>query len=531
MMARKPAPIGSRRGFARSPDGQLHYRTAGKGTAVVLIGAVPTCVRADDPLFFELAVDRFVLAVDPPGHGLSDPPRPGSGLAPVIDPLAALIDALACGSVAVVGEGQGGALALALLDARPDLVARVVLRDLPDAETGEDAGGAGWVTPAIDGTHLIAQWDRIARAALFRPQSSSRYADRVLIDMPSPSEHHARLIDALRAGSEGERLRLALKAFDRDAVWARHGDRIACLEAGTRAIDWLPPATGRQVRLPESGPRDTAGFGKYLIDVPGGQLMARGRLDGDGVPLLGLHDQAGSSYRLDVFLAPFLGSRPVVAIDMPGSGGSDAILAPDDVSIEHYATAVEAALQTLGIETLDVIGRYAGGQTAVELALRRPGAVRHVVNAGVMIFAPADAADHIAHYAPSFAPVWDGSHLVTAWMAFRSQNLWWPWYERRAAAIIRRDAMLDPQVLHDRIVGALAAGPFYRAAYLASFRYPMADRLQALRVPCLLCDIADTASYARVAQAKAAAPACHTADLGEDPAAWPALLESFFVES
>ena len=494
----------------------------------MLLGDVPSCVRADNALFLELAAERLVIAVDPPGHGLSDRPRPGSGPAPFIDPLAALIEALTCGPIMVVGDGWGSILALALVDARPDLVTSVVLRDLPK-NIPDPSDSARGLTPTIDGTHLIAQWDSIARDALFRPQTSSRYADRVQIDMPSPAEHHARLIDALRAGVDGDRLRVALQTVNVEQIRTRHGDRIACLGAGMRARDCLPQATDLRATLPDCGPGETGDFGKYLIDVPGGQLMARGQLHAAGLPLLGLHDQAGSSHRLDAFLAPFLGSRPIVSIDMPGNGGSDAILAPDEISIEHYAATVESALQSLGIDALDVIGRYAGGQTAVELALRRPDAVRHIVNAGVMIFEPGDAAEHVAHYAPSFAPLWDGSHLVTAWMAFRSQNLWWPWYDRRAAAIIRRDAMLDPQMLHDRIVGALTAGPFYRAAYLASFRYPMAERLQALRVPCLLCDIAGTASFARIAQAKAAAPTCRTAELLEDIATWPALFQDFFA--
>ena len=523
-----PASITARRGLAQLPDGQLHYRTAGQGSPVVLLGDLPTCVRADDPLFVELAADRFVIAIDPPGHGLSDLPRPGAGLSPFVDPLVAFISALLCGPVPVVGEGHGGALALALLDARPDLVSRVVLRDLPNGNPDAYAAEPDRLKPTLDGTHLIAQWDRIARSALFRAPASSRYADRVLIDMPSPEEHHARLIDALRASTEGDRLRSALWSLDLDRLRAQHGDRIVYL-AGVRAASLLLPSPGPRAMLPNSGPGDNSGFGKYLIDVPGGQLMARGQLHSDGVPLLGLHDQAGSSHRLDAFLSPFLGSRPILSIDMPGNGGSDAILAPAEISIENYATTVEAALQALGIDAVDLIGRYSGGQTAVELALRRPDAVRHIVNAGVMIFEPEDAADHIAHYAPSFAPVWDGSHLVSAWMAFRSQNLWWPWYDRRAAAIVRRDAMLDPQLLHDRIVGALAAGPYYRAAYLASFRYPMAERLRALRVPCLLCDIAGTASFARVSQAKAAAPACRSADLGENLAAWPIFFQDFFV--
>ena len=57
----------------------------------------------------------------------------------------------------------------------------------------------------------------------------------------------------------------------------------------------------------------------------------------------------------------------------------------------------------------------------MELAMQRPGRVRHVVQAGVMIFADTERAELLANYTPSIAPRWDGSHLVTAWAIVRDQ--------------------------------------------------------------------------------------------------------------
>lgn len=523
MTAVRKTPPPPRRGIASTQGGQIHYRFAGDGPPVLLFGALPSTISSDDPVMQSLADTFQVFAPDPPGHGLSDAPS-GELLAAFIEPLADFITQLACGAIPVIGQDWGGALALALLESRPDLVSQVLLVGSFDPTKVLPS----WIEPAIDGTHLIAQWDEIVRNCLFDPPDSSRFADRVAADLPFPGALHARLIDRLRARRWSDVLRTGLSLLDLNAARSRHEARVFDATAD-KALAALVQTGSRSASIPRNRP-PSGTIGSLLIDLPDGQLFARGDLDQPGLPLLGLHDQAGASRRLDAFIPPFSGQRPVLTIDMPGNGGSDALLAPDDVSIAQYARVVAAALDALGIERCDVIGRYSGGQTAVELALRRPTLVSHIVIAGVMIFDPADRDEHLAHYAPSIAPVWDGSHLLTAWMAFRSQNLWWPWYDRRAAAMIHRDADLRPAVLHDRIVDALVAGPFYRAAYHASFRYPMAERLRALDVPCLLADIPGTASYARIAQAQAAAPACQSADLPEDATLWPAMLARFFAD-
>lgn len=72
-------------------------------------------------------------------------------------------------------------------------------------------------------------------------------------------------------------------------------------------------------------------------------------------------------------------------------------------------------------------------------------------------------------------------------------------------------------------------GDAYQNAYAASFTYPMAEKLAALDVPCLLMDWPCAASSGRLAMATAAAPACQTADIPEDLTALPDRLDPFFA--
>jgi hypothetical protein len=118
---------------------------------------------------------------------------------------------------------------------------------------------------------------------------------------------------------------------------------------------------------------------------------------------------------------------------------------------------------------------------------------------------------------------------VTAWAIARDMSLFWPWYERRASAVIHRDAAIDAASVDRRVLDLLKLGDAWQQAYGASFRYPMAERLAALSVPCLLADYRGAASHPRLARAAAVAPRCEVADIPADPAAWVARVEDFLA--
>ena len=101
------------------------------GTPVLLLHGVPetsTCWAALAP---RLATGRRVLAPDLPGLGGSTYTGPYD-VASLVEQLAALVEAeVPGGRVDVVGHDWGGALALGLAGARPDLVRRLVVANAP----------------------------------------------------------------------------------------------------------------------------------------------------------------------------------------------------------------------------------------------------------------------------------------------------------------------------------------------------------------------------------------------------------------
>lgn len=562
----------ARRRFVTLADGtQLHCRILGAGPPVILLHPSPQSGSFSLPMARRLAPNFTAIALDTPGYGLSDP-LPGRPSRPPLDayvaPLRGFLDALGLRKVALYGNATGAEIAQLFAHAHPE---RVALCMLDTAGHKEDAaldrmldGYFPDVTPRRDGGHLLTHWDMVRSLSLFSPWHATDAAHRLAVDLPSPAALHAMLLDYLRAGPDyAAAYRPAFYTAKHELIsrirvpatltrWAGKPDlsevdaliarglppNFTVLRPGPGVDERLGAAESHLLRhyrpgaepMPDLPPQVDARASRWqstFVDVPGGQLFARVSLAGGGRPWLGLHDPAGSSRRVEGLLTPWLGERPLLALDNPGNGESDPLLPREQISIANYAKYAEAALDALGWDEVDVLGRYSGGQVAMELAARRPGRVRHIVQAGVQIFDPAEIDSLLANYTPSIAPRWDGSHLVTAWAIVRDMSLFWPWYDRRVSAVIRRDAAIDANSLDRRVQDLLKIGDAWQEAYAASFRYPMAQRLAELQVPCLLADYPGAASWPRLAQAQACAPRVAVGELDADPVAWRRRVEEF----
>src|ERR1700720_2774206 len=95
--------------------------------------------------------------------------------------------------------------------------------------------------------------------------------------------------------------------------------------------------------------------------------------EGDSVPVLLLHG-FGADLNTWMFTQPALADeRQVIALDLPGHGGSTKEVGSGNAG--HLTDAVESAAGALGIERVHLVGHSMGGAVAASLALRRPGLV------------------------------------------------------------------------------------------------------------------------------------------------------------
>src|SRR5215813_8970205 len=92
--------------------------------------------------------------------------------------------------------------------------------------------------------------------------------------------------------------------------------------------------------------------------------------EGDGVPVLLLHG-FGADLNTWMFTQPTLAEgRRVIALDLPGHGGSTKEAGAADV--KSLSKAAESALDAHGIERVHLVGHSMGGAVAASLAVHGP---------------------------------------------------------------------------------------------------------------------------------------------------------------
>ena len=154
----------SRRAYVDVDGLQVHYRSAGRaGAPVLLLHQSPSSSAMYEKLMHELA-DRFHLfAPDTPGFGNSDPLGEVSveGFAAIIK---GFIGALDIGPCNVFGHHTGAAIAVQLAHDYPELVKAMALSGptlLNEEQRRSLPGLASPLPPVPDGSHLQAMWERL----------------------------------------------------------------------------------------------------------------------------------------------------------------------------------------------------------------------------------------------------------------------------------------------------------------------------------------------------------------------------------
>jgi pimeloyl-ACP methyl ester carboxylesterase len=117
-----------------------------------------------------------------------------------------------------------------------------------------------------------------------------------------------------------------------------------------------------------------AGVEPRYEDLAG--LRVRYVRGGHGPALVLLHGLGASIYTWADVIPALAEDHDVVAVDLPGFGGSDI---PADLSVSVYPTTVLALMDRLGISRATLVGNSLGGAVAVVLAARHPERVRRLV--------------------------------------------------------------------------------------------------------------------------------------------------------
>jgi pimeloyl-ACP methyl ester carboxylesterase len=178
---------------------------------------------------------------------------------------------------------------------------------------------------------------------------------------------------------------------------------------------------------------------------------------GSGPPLVLIHGLASSLYTWQAAL-PRLASRyQVIALDLPGFGGSEQ---PPDLAFEDLVATVAALLEALELESSSLVGNSLGGATAAAVAARWPERVR------ALVLIDAAGFQHGLDDAPALVrySLWLPPALVE-WLPLRRP------FTRLALEQVFHD---DSKVTGERVEEYLA--PLLRPGALASFRSLLSAR-------------------------------------------------------
>jgi pimeloyl-ACP methyl ester carboxylesterase len=200
---------------------------------------------------------------------------------------------------------------------------------------------------------------------------------------------------------------------------------------------------------------------------------------GEGEPVVLVHGLAGSAANWAELLPELAERHRVVAVDLPGHGGSEP--PRTGAGVTDFADAVAGVIELEGAGPALLVGHSFGGLVVLRLAHRRPELVR-----GLLLVAPAGigsgsrAAQRLVSLAGALRP--------GRWVApFRHRYAERLWYRR---ALFRPWFVADPHALSPRAALGFLEGPLEHADTRTAGRAMVVDDprsdLERVRCPALV---------------------------------------------
>ena len=254
-------PSTVRRVFVDVPFGQMHYRSAGSGPALVLFHASPGSSKQLEPLIALLAANFTVVAPDTPGNGDSSPlPVEAPAIEDYARAMIEFLDALDIDSAHVYGTHTGACLGSELALLAPERVDKLVQDGVvvfSEAERQElIANYARPFKPDINGTHLTDAFMFCRDQYMFFPWYASDKEHRRDAGLPAPEPLHTWVVEVLKAATTYHLAYRAAFAYPAEERLPRVRNPVLCVAASDDPLG--PPtkeivselADGRFVQLP-----------------------------------------------------------------------------------------------------------------------------------------------------------------------------------------------------------------------------------------------------------------------------------------
>ena len=171
--------------FEPSPGVRLHYSDEGnrKAPTLILVHGFAASVHAWRPWVERLSADYRLIAIDLPGHGLTETP---AGYHASLDGNAALVDALASHlgveRFVIAGNSMGGAVSLAYAMKHPERLDGLVLVDAAGWPGERNAGPPPLVFALLNNGFTRALMKLVDPRLLARDGLKAAYVDPAIVN-------------------------------------------------------------------------------------------------------------------------------------------------------------------------------------------------------------------------------------------------------------------------------------------------------------------------------------------------------------
>jgi pimeloyl-ACP methyl ester carboxylesterase len=242
---------------------------------------------------------------------------------------------------------------------------------------------------------------------------------------------------------------------------ARRADEAygASAEPSWRGIDW-PAHTHRAV-----------------VDGREVNYVSLGEGSGDAQPVVFIHGLGGSWQNWLENMPAIAETRRVVALDLPGFGGSETPAEP--ISITLFARTVEALAEQLDLGHVAVVGNSMGGFTAAETAIRHPDRVERLVlvdAAGISIAEAGKVAQRVGRILVSGG----GREIPDPLRVLKRPGF----LQIAFGAVMRHPTLIQRDLLAEQLTAVGAPG--FAASLEALLSYDFRDRLPEIEAPTLV---------------------------------------------
>lgn len=511
------------RRFLQVGDRRVHYFRSGDGAPAVLIHSSPANARLLMKEIDRLSRDFTVFAFDTPGFGLSDPlARDTMTVADLADAMAETLAAIGMPPCPVFGTHTGAAIALELGVRHPDRATGMVLDGVPaftDSECAIYFRDYFRTLPLSDlGGQYAEAWTRFRDQSIWFPWSE-RVPDHLNpYDLGPPHSTHLWVSMFFEAAEHYAPAYRAASFYGARAIEAAAELAVPAIFTATETdmlyphLERLPPLRPDQAIVPigssyerkreviaeafarfgarGDAPADRDAIGssptiaRQFVDGAHGQIHLRHAGDVASPALLLIHDAPGSSEQAEPLIARLAKRFFVIAPDLPGSGESDALANPPGIA--ELADAAMGVLDTLGIARAAVYGIGFGSSVALGLATVHSARIDATILQGLALPDASERAEMLAGYAPPIEIEADGAHWYRTWLMLRDSKVYWPWYDRRMAALRRVPADFAARPLHRWTMDVMRARASYWHPIHAALREDAALALARLATPLLL---------------------------------------------